>query len=140
MRNLGYNTLKNEALSAAEAMLYAAQQNAQLLYGAESKQAQAAATIVKGYENSKLLVGSVGKVDIKMESGGGYPKPKEEKEKKEKEEKEKEEKENQKQFDWIATLLDRISSKVSKLTDKIEKFYNWQKKEPYDYPYCEGKQ
>ena len=121
-----YNTLKNEALSAAEAMLYAAQQNAQLLYGAESKQAQAAATIVKGYENSKLLVGSVGKVDIKMESGGGYPKPKEEKEKKEKEEKE--EKENQKQFDWIATLLDRISSKVSKLTDKIEKFYNWQKK------------
>ena len=123
-----YNTLKNEALSAAEAMLYAAQQNAQLLYGAESKQAQAAATIVKGYENSKLLVGSVGKVDIKMESGGGYPKPKEEKEKKEKEDKEKEEKENQKQFDWIATLLDRISSKVSKLTDKIEKFYNWQKK------------
>lgn len=116
-----YNNLANEALNAAEAMLYAAQQNAQLMYGVNSMQAQAAATIVKGYENSKLMAGVV---DIKMQSGGGYAKPKEEK--KEKEEKKTEK--TEKTFDWIETLLERISTKVSKLTNKIEKFYNWQKK------------
>ncbi len=58
-------------------MLYAAQANAQLMYGADSMQAQAANTIVKGYENSKLAAGVV---DIKMQSGGGYPEEKKKKE------------------------------------------------------------
>lgn len=52
-----YDSLANSALGAAEKMLYAAKANAELLYGANSLQAQAAATIVKGYENSKLLSG-----------------------------------------------------------------------------------
>lgn len=110
-----YSNLANEALSAAEQMLYAAQANAQLMYGADSMQAQAANTIVKGYENSKLMAGVV---DIKMQSGGGYAKPKEEKE----------EKQQEKTFDWIGTLLETISGKTGKIIDKIEKFYNWQKK------------
>ena len=71
-----YENLAANALSAAEQMLYAAQANAQLMYGADSMQAQAANTIVKGYENSKLAAGVV---DIKMQSGGGYEKPKEDK-------------------------------------------------------------
>ncbi|MDE7476332.1 MAG: hypothetical protein K2M91_00015 [Lachnospiraceae bacterium] len=59
-----------------------------------------------------------------MQSGGGYAKDDTKKEDKD----EKEEKETEKTFDWIATLLERISTKVSKLTNKIDKFYNWQKK------------
>lgn len=69
-----YENLAANALSAAEQMLYAAQANAHLMYGADSMQAQAANTIVKGYENAKLAAGVV---DIKMQSGGGYEKPKE---------------------------------------------------------------
>ncbi len=42
-----YENLAANALSAAEQMLYAAQANAQLMYGADSMQAQAANTIVK---------------------------------------------------------------------------------------------
>lgn len=110
-----YENLAANALSAAEQMLYAAQANAQLMYGADSMQAQAANTIVKGYENAKLAAGVV---DIKMQSGGGYEKPKEDKE----------EKQQEKTFDWIETLLEKISAKTGKIIDKIEKLYNWQKK------------
>lgn len=110
-----YENLAANALGAAEQMLYAAQANAQLMYGADSMQAQAANTIVKGYENSKLAAGVV---DIKMQSGGGYEKPKEDKE----------EKQQEKTFDWIETLLEKISAKTGKIIDKIEKLYNWQKK------------
>lgn len=110
-----YENLAANALGAAEQMLYAAQANAQLMYGADSMQAQAANTIVKGYENSKLAAGVV---DIKMQSDGGYEKPKEDKE----------EKQQEKTFDWIETLLEKISAKTGKIIDKIEKFYNWQKK------------
>lgn len=110
-----YGNLAANALSAAEQMLYAAQANAQLMYGADSMQAQAANTIVKGYENSKLMAGVV---DIKMQSGGGYEKTKEEKE----------EKQQEKTFDWIETLLEKISAKTGKIIDRIEKLYNWQKK------------
>ena len=56
--------------------------NTELKFGKDSKQYQAAQTIVQGYQNSKLLAGSIGAVDIKMQSGGGYPEPKEEKEEK----------------------------------------------------------
>lgn len=108
-----YENLAANALSAAEQMLYAAQANAHLMYGADSMQAQAANTIVKGYENAKLAAGVV---DIKMQSGGGYEKPKEE------------EKQQEKTFDWIETLLEKISAKTGKIIDKIEKLYNWQKK------------
>ena len=82
-----YDSLADSALGAAERMLYAAKANAELLYGVNSLQAQAAATIVKGYENSKLLSGITSdtgsgsgrsNVDLKMESGGGYKKESEE--------------------------------------------------------------
>ncbi len=107
-----YENLAANALSAAEQMLYAAQANAQLMYGADSMQAQAANTIVKGYENAKLAAGVV---DIKMQSGGGYEKPKEDKE----------EKQQEKTFDWIETLLEKISAKTGKIIDKIEKLHQF---------------
>ena len=122
-----YENLAANALSAAEQMLYAAQANAQLMYGADSMQAQAANTIVKGYENSKLAAGVV---DIKMQSGGGYP---EEKKKKE---------ENSEERDWAEKILDnieknleksskfieKISDQTGRLIDKVERFFSWQKK------------
>ena len=122
-----YENLAANALSAAEQMLYAAQANAQLMYGADSMQAQAANTIVKGYENSKLAAGVV---DIKMQSGGGYPE-----EKKKKEEKPEER-------DWAEKILDniersleksskfieKISDQTGRLIDKVERFFSWQKK------------
>jgi len=127
-----YDNLANNALSAAEKMLYAAQANAQLMYGAESMQAQAADTIVKGYENSKLLVGNVGNVDVKMQSGGGYKEEKEEKEK----EKEPEIRDwaeiklerIEKGLEKTAGIAQKISDQTGRLTDKVEKFFSWQKK------------
>lgn len=118
-----YENLASNALSAAEEMLYAAQANAQLIYGVDSLQAKAANTIVKGYENSKLLAGNI---DIKMKSGGGYD---------DKEDKAEE-------IDWGEKILDsvdrglektertveKISDKTDKLIDKAEKFFSWQKK------------
>lgn len=118
-----YENLASNALSAAEQMLYAAQANAQLMYGADSLQAKAANTIVKGYENSKLLAGNI---DIKMKSGGGYD--------------DKEDKADE--IDWGEKILDsvdrglektertveKISDKTDKLIDKAEKFFSWQKK------------
>lgn len=118
-----YENLASNALSAAEEMLYAAQANAQLIYGVDSLQAKAANTIVKGYENSKLLTGNI---DIKMKSGGGYD---------DKEDKAEE-------IDWGERILDsvdrglektertveKISDKTDKLIDKAEKFFSWQKK------------
>lgn len=127
-----YDNLANNALSAAEKMLYAAQANAQLMYGAESMQAQAADTIVKGYENSKLLVGNVGNVDVKMQSGDGYKEEKEEKEK----EKEPEIRDwaeiklerIEKGLEKTADIAQKISDQTGRLTDKVEKFFSWQKK------------
>ena len=107
-----YDNAAASALGMAENMLYTAKANAELIYGIDSVQAQAAANIVKGYENSKLLAGNI---DIKMQSGGGYKE-------------EKEEKKFLKTFDWIGTLLEKISNKTSKLIDKVDKFYSWQKK------------
>lgn len=118
-----YENLASNALSAAEEMLYAAQANAQLIYGVDSLQAKAANTIVKGYENSKLLAGNI---DIKMKSGGGYD--------------DKEDKADE--IDWGEKILDsvdrglektertveKISDKTDKLIDKAEKFFSWQKK------------
>ncbi len=118
-----YENLASNALSAAEEMLYAAQANAQLIYGVDSLQAKAANTIVKGYENSKLLAGNI---DIKMKSGGGYD---------DKEDKAEE-------IDWGEKILDsvdrglektertveKISDKTDKLIDKAEKFFSWQKR------------
>ncbi len=118
-----YENLASNALSAAEEMLYAAQANAQLIYGVDSLQAKAANTIVKGYENSKLLTGNI---DIKMKSGGGYD--------------DKEDKADE--IDWGEKILDsvdrglektertveKISDKTDKLIDKAEKFFSWQKK------------
>ncbi len=127
-----YGNLANQALSAAESMLYAARANMALEYGESSMQVQAADTIIKGYENSKLLVG---KVDLKMQSGGGYP---EEKEKKEKEEKEKEPEERdwaekllekiEKGIEKAAKVVEKISDQTDKLIDKVDKFFSWQKK------------
>ena len=100
-----YGNLANQALNAAEAMLYAAQSKMALEYGSDSLQAQAANTIVKGYENSKLLSGVV---DIKMQSGGGYKEEKEEKEDK-----------YSKDFEWIERLLERLSKATEKITKTL---------------------
>ena len=122
-----YENLAANALSAAEQMLYAAQANAQLMYGADSMQAQAANTIVKGYENSKLMAGVV---DIKMQSGGGYPE-----EKKKKEEKPEERNWAEKILDNIEKhleksnkFIEKISDQTGRLIDKVDRFFAWQKK------------
>lgn len=122
-----YENLAANALSAAEQMLYAAQANAQIMYGADSMQAQAANTIVKGYENSKLMAGVV---DIKMQSGGGYPE-----EKKKKEEKPEERNWAEKILDNIEKhleksnkFIEKISDQTGRLIDKVDRFFAWQKK------------
>ncbi len=107
-----YDNAAASALGMAENILYAAKTNAELMYGTDSAQSQAAANIVKGYENSKLLAGNIG---FKMQSGEGNKE-------------DKEEKNFLKTFDWIGTLLKKLSDKTSKLIDKVDKFYNWQKK------------
>ena len=125
-----YSNLANEALNAAEAMLYAAQAKMAAEYGADSLQAQAADTIVKGYQNSKLMAGFV---DIKMQSGGGYPEKKEEKEEKEKEPEERDWAEKllekiEKGIEKAAKVVEKISDQTEKLIDKVDKFFSWQKK------------
>ena len=122
-----YENLAANALSAAEQMLYAAQANAQLMYGADSMQAQAANTIVKGYENSKLAAGVV---DIKMQSGGGYP---EEKKKKEEKPEERDWAEKildniEKNLEKSSKFIEKISDQTGRLIDKVERFFSWQKK------------
>ncbi len=122
-----YEDLAANALSAAEQMLYAAQANAQLMYGADSMQAQAANTIVKGYENSKLAAGVV---DIKMQSGGGYP---EEKKKKEEKPEERDWAEKildniEKNLEKSSKFIEKISDQTGRLIDKVERFFSWQKK------------
>ena len=115
--------LRDTTLSATEALL---QQAVAWAHAQSDKQGEAADSIYKSYQNQIKVINLA---DFSMPSLAPATVEKNKKEDEEKKEKEeKEEKENQKQFDWIATLLDRISSKVSKLTDKIEKFYNWQKK------------
>ncbi len=122
-----YENLAANALSAAEQMLYAAQANVQLMYGADSMQAQAANTIVKGYENSKLAAGVV---DIKMQSGGGYP---EEKKKKEEKPEERDWAEKildniEKNLEKSSKFIEKISDQTGRLIDKVERFFSWQKK------------
>lgn len=126
-----YSNLANEALNAAEQMLKASLINTELKFGKDSKQYQAAQTIVQGYQNTKLLAGSIGAVDVKMQSGGGYEEKKEEEKEKEPEIKDWLEKllDNiERGLDKASSALEKISDKTSKLVDSVDKFFTWQKK------------
>ena len=81
-------------------------------YGRGEKQGQAAETVLQAYINQKKVLDAT---DLSSLSITAQPK---------------DDGTDQflKTFDWIGTLLKKISDKTSKLIDKVDKFYNWQKK------------
>lgn len=104
-----YAELRDTSLGAVEAMLQVAVAEA---HERGEKQGQAADMMMQVYQNQKKVIDMA---DFSLPSLTG-------------EDKEKEEKKFLKTFDWIGTLLEKISDKTSKLIDKVDKFYNWQKK------------
>lgn len=104
-----YAELRDTSLGAVEAMLQVAVAEA---HERGEKQGQAADMMMQVYQNQKKVIDMA---DFSLPSLTG-------------ENKEKEEKKFLKTFDWIGTLLEKISDKTSKLVNKVDKFYNWQKK------------
>lgn len=104
-----YAELRDTSLGAVEAMLQVAVAEA---HNRGEKQGQAADMMMQVYQNQKKVIDMA---DFSIPSLIG-------------EDKEKEEKKFLKTFDWFGTLLEKISDKTSKLIDKVDKFYNWQKK------------
>lgn len=104
-----YAELRDTSLGAVEAMLQVAVAEA---HERGEKQGQAADMMMQVYQSQKKVIDMA---DFSIPSLTG-------------EDKDKEEKKFLKTFDWIGTLLEKISEKTSKLIDKVDKFYNWQKK------------
>ncbi len=105
-----YAELRDTSLGAVEAMLQVAVAEA---HNRGEKQGQAADMMMQVYQNQKKVIDMA---DFSLPSLTGDNNS------------DKEEKEFLKTFDWIGTLLEKISDKTSKLVDKVDKFYNWQKK------------
>ena len=104
-----YAELRDTSLGAVEAMLQLAVAEA---HERGEKQGQAADMMMQVYQNQKNVIDMT---DFSLPSLTNS-------------DKDKEEKKFLKTFDWIGTLLEKISDKTSKLIDKVDKFYSWQKK------------
>lgn len=104
-----YAELRDTSAGAIEQQLRDAVTDA---YGRGEKQGQAAETVLQAYINQKKVLDAT---DLSSLSITAQPK---------------DDGTDQflKTFDWIGTLLKKISDKTSKLIDKVDKFYNWQKK------------
>ena len=104
-----YAELRDTSLDAVEARLQFAIAEA---HERGEKQGQAADMMMQVYQNQKNVIDMT---DFSLPSLTNS-------------ENDKSEKEFLKTFDWIGTLLEKISDKTSKLIDKVDKFYSWQKK------------
>lgn len=104
--------LAGESLSATESMLQMAVANAKMRGEA---QGQAADMILKGYQNAKQLIGQTDfNLNAKVNTDG-----------------EGKEDSFSKAFDWTEKLLEKLEKITSKILDKVDKFYSWQKKNLY---------
>ncbi len=106
-----YAELRDTSLGAVEAMLQVAVAEA---HNRGEKQGQAADMMMQVYQNQKKVIDMA---DFSLPSLTGDNSDSDKKDKK-----------FLKTFDWIGTLLEKISDKTSKLIDKVDKFYSWQKK------------
>ncbi|MDE7207985.1 MAG: hypothetical protein K2N90_12675, partial [Lachnospiraceae bacterium] len=81
-------------------------------YGRGEQQGKAAEMVLQAYVNQKKVLDAADLSSLSLTT----------------EQKDNEADRFLKTFDWIGTLLERISDKTSKLIDKVNKFYSWQKK------------
>ena len=104
-----YAELRDTSTGAIEQQLRDAVEEA---YGRGEQQGKAAEMVLQAYVNQKKVLDAADLSSLSLTT----------------EQKDNEADRFLKTFDWIGTLLERISDKTSKLIDKVNKFYSWQKK------------
>ncbi len=104
-----YAELRDTGAGAIEQQLRDAVEGA---YGRGEQQGKAAEMVLQAYINQKKVLDATDLSSLSLTA----------------EQKDSEADRFLKTFDWIGTLLEKISDKTSKLVDKADKFYSWQKK------------